>query len=201
MRAEAPEPSIRGSFITTGKAWIIKVYGQDLWDRAIKAVPAEQQAMFGLEIVASSWYSIEEWSKVLDAVRKEVFAHTGEDAAKFDRRLMFESIGSTMDKIFRVAFKLLSPTTVVAKVTPYFQRVYSHGNYTVVENEVGRCRLRLSDTPVKMNDEVRRAFPLASRWMLDIAGQEITSLEFIPSTRGLTMSSDVVIEYRPKRKS
>ena len=200
MRAEAPEPSIRGSFITTGKTWIIKTYGEDLWRRALSTLAAEQQALFGLEIVANSWYSIEEWTKVLEAVRAEVRTRTGEDAPTFDRRLMSESIGITMDKIFRVAFKLLSPTTVVAKVTPYFQKVYSHGSYTVIENEVGRCRLRLSDTPVKMEHEVRRAFPLASRWMLDIAGQEVKKLEFTPTVRGGLMSSDVVIDYVPKGK-
>lgn len=200
MRAEATEPSIRGSFITTGKAWIIKTYGEDLWQRAIKTLGPEQQALFGFEIIAGSWYSIEEWTKALDAVRAEVLAETGEDGATFDRRLMSESIGITMDKIFRVAFKLLSPTTVVAKVTPYFQRVYSHGMYTVVENELGRCRLRLSDTPIKMEHEVRRAFPIASRWMLDIAGQEVKKLEFTPTVRGGVMSSDIVMEYVPKRR-
>ena len=170
MRAEAAEPSIRGSFITTGKSWIVKTYGEELWKRAISTVAPEQQALFGFEIVSASWYSIEEWTKVLDAVRAEVLTQTGESGQTFDRRLMSESIGITMDKIFRVAFTLLSPTTVVAKVTPYFQRVYSHGQYSVIENEVGRCRLRLSDTPIKM-ERVRRAFPLTSRWMLDIAGQ------------------------------
>jgi hypothetical protein len=200
MREEAPEPSIRGSFITTGKSWIIKVYGRELWDRALASLPAEPQNMFGLEIVALSWYPLEQWQKVLNAVRAEVRAQTGEDAATFDKRLMFESIGSTMDKIFRVAFKLLSPTTCIAKVTPYFQRVYSHGRYSVLENEVGHCRLRLSDTPIKMEEEVRRAFPLAARWMLDIAGQAVVKLEFIPTMGATNISSDVVIDYVPKRK-
>ena len=199
MRQEAPEPSIRGSFITTGKSWIIKVYGRELWDRALKDLPDEQN-MFGLEIVALSWYPLVHWQKVLTAVRAEVRAQTGEDAATFDKRLLFESIGSTMDKIFRVAFKLMSPTTCIAKVTPYFQRVYSHGQYSVLENELGHCRLRLSDTPVKMADEVQRAFPLAARWMLDIAGQSVIKLEFIPTTRATNMTADVVIDYEPKRK-
>ncbi len=200
MRAEATEPSIRGSFITTGKAWIIKTYGEDLWQRALKTLGQEQQALFGFEIVAGSWYSIEEWTKALDAVRAEVLEKTGEDGPTFDKRLMHESIGITMDKIFRVAFKLLSPTTVVAKVTPYFQRVYSHGMYSVIENDLGRCRLRLSDTPLKMEQEVRRAFPIASRWMLDVAGQEVKKLEFTPTVRGGVMSSDIVIDYVPKKR-
>jgi len=200
MRAEAPEPSIRGSFITTGKAWIIKTYGEDLWRRALRVLPEEQQALFGFEIVGTSWYSIDDWTRALDAVRAEVLTKTGETGPTFDRRLMSESIGVTMDTIFRVAFKLMSPTTVVAKVTPYFQKVYSHGSYSVVENAVGRCRLRLSDTPVKMEQEVRRAFPIASRWMLDVAGQEVKKLEFTPTVRGTLMSSDIVIDYVPKGK-
>jgi hypothetical protein len=200
MRAEVPEPSIRGSFITTGKAWIIKTYGEDLWRRALATLGAEQQALFGFEIVGTSWYSIEEWTKALDAVRAEVLIKTGENGTTFDRRLMHESIGVTMDKIFRVAFKLLSPTTVVAKVTPYFQKVYSHGSYSVVENQVGRCRLRLSDTPLKMEQEVRRAFPIASRWMLDVAGQDVKKLDLTSTVRGGVMSSDIVMEYAPKGK-
>jgi hypothetical protein len=51
-----------------------------------------------------------------------------------------------------------------------------------------------------MEQEVRRAFPIASRWMLDVAGQEVKKLEFTPTVRGTLMSSDIVIDYVPKGK-
>ena len=200
MRAEAAEPSIRGSYITTGKAWIIKIYGAELFEKALLSLPAEHQDMFRMELVGIAWYPIKQWTKVLDAVRALVREKTGEDAAVFDRRLMFESISRTMDGIFRIAFSLLSPITAVAKMTPYFQKVYSHGTYSVVENESGHCKLRISDAVPAMESEVMRAFPIATSWMLDVAGQSVTRLDIFPTSQGSTMSFDVVADYKPKPK-
>jgi len=184
----------------TGKAWIIKTYGKELFERAIGTLPREDQAMFRMELVGTSWYPIRDWTRVLDAVRAEVRAATGEDAKTFDRRLMFESIGTTMNSVFRIAFALLSPMMAVAKVTPYFQKVYSHGLYAVVENEPGRCRVRLSEVPHAMADEVLRAFPLATSWVLDIAGQDVTKMSCTRKTEGLTSTFEVAAIYEPKRK-
>jgi len=198
MRAEAPEPSIRGSYISPSKAWIQKTYGDDLWEEALGTLPTEQQAIFRAELVSLAWYPLKHWTALLDAVRGNVRRKTGEDGATFDRRNLYESISGTMRTVYRIAFALLSPTTVVAKVTPYFKRVYSHGEYEVIENQAGHCRIRFRDAPVEMMPELERSFPLATSWMLDVAGQRVISHNLASHAGGQYFSCDLDIKYGPK---
>jgi hypothetical protein len=198
MRAEAPEPSIRGSYISPSKAWIQRTYGDEVWEEALATLPAEQQAIFRAELVSLAWYPLKHWTALLDAVRANVRRKTGEDSATFDRRNLYESISGTMRTVYRIAFALLSPTTVVAKVTPYFKRVYSHGEYEVLENESGHCRIRFRDAPVEMLPELERSFPLATSWMLDVAGQRVIQHQLSSHTGHQVFSCDLDIKYEPK---
>jgi hypothetical protein len=113
---------------------------------------------------------------------------------------MSESISGTMRTVYRIAFAVLSPTTVVAKVTPYFKRVYSHGEYEVIENQPGHCLIRFRDAPTEMLPELERSFPLATEWMLDVAGQKVTHRQLTSHTGPQLFSCDLVLKYEPKRK-
>jgi hypothetical protein len=200
MRAEAPEPSIRGSYISQSKAWVQKVYGEELWEKALQAVPSEQRAIFRAELVGLAWYPLKHWVAVVEGMRNAVQAQTGEDGRTFDQRHLYESISGAMRTVYRIAFAVLSPTTVVAKVTPYFKRVYSHGEYEVLENEPGHCRIRFRDAPVEMLPELERSFPLATQWMLDVAGQRVTNRQLKSHAGPTTFSCDLDITYEPKKK-
>lgn len=193
-RSEAPEPSIRGSYVNTSKSWIMKTYGEDLFRRVVTGLPKEHQAYLGV-IVSTSWYPLRTWTKVLEGVRAEVRKKSGEDERTFDRRNLNESIGAAMKVIYRLAFSVLDPTTVIAKVTPMFQRVYSHGEYEVVKNEPGMCLLRFRDAPAEMLPELQRSFPIAAGWMLETAGQTVTKEAFTPHVNGPAFSCDLELHY------
>jgi hypothetical protein len=199
MRAEAPEPSIRGSYIYPSKLWIQKTYGVDVWEKSVGVLPVEEQATYRAELVSLQWYPLRQWTAVLGAVRTTAFALKGEDGKTFDRRHLYESISGTMQTVYRIAFALLSATTVVAKVTPLFKRVYSHGEYQVIENIPGHCLIRFSDAPVEMLPELERSFPLATSWMLDVAGQKVIRHQLTSKTSGRYFSSDLSLEYQPKK--
>jgi hypothetical protein len=199
MRAEAPEPSIRGSYISPSKAWIQRIYGEDVWEKAVAVLPAEEQALYRSELVGVAWYPLRQWTAILGAVRDHALVAKGEDGKTFDRRHLYESISGTMQTVYRIAFALMSATTVVAKVTPLFKRVYSHGEYQVIENTPGQCLIRFSEAPVEMLPEVERSFPLATSWMLDVAGQKVTGVRLASKSTGRYFSSDLRLEYQPKK--
>lgn len=121
MRAEAPEPSIRGSYIGPSKAWIRETYGVELWEKGLRALPASEQALYRSEIVSVEWYPLRQWTALLAAVRDGVLVATGEDGKTFDKRHLYESISGTMQTVYRIAFALLSTTTIVAKGDAVFQ--------------------------------------------------------------------------------
>ncbi len=199
MRAEAPEPSIRGSYINPSRLWIQRTYGMDVWEKSVDVLPVAERAMYRGELVSLAWYPLRQWTAVLGSVRDSALAVNGEDGKTFDRRHIYESVSSTMQTVYRVAFALLSATTVVAKVTPLFKRVYSHGEYQVIENTLGHCLIRFSDAPVEMLPELERSFPLATGWMLDVAGQKVVRHELKSKSTGRYFSSDLTLEYQPKR--
>jgi hypothetical protein len=199
MRAEAPEPSIRGSYISPSKSWIQKNYGVDIWEKAVGVLPPEERALYRAELVSLAWYPLRQWTAVLGSVRDSALELKGEDGKTFDRRHIYESVSGTMQTVYRVAFALLSATTVVAKVTPFFKRVYSHGEYQVIENTIGHCLIRFSDAPVEMLPELERSFPLATGWMLDVAGQRVIRHELKSKASGKYFSSDLTLDYQPKR--
>jgi hypothetical protein len=196
MRAEAPVPSIRGAYINPSKAWIIRTYGREVFSQALSSLSPEQQAAFGGELVSLSWYPLGDWTRLLDSVRAHVWTTQREDEATFDRRHIYGSISTTMQTVYRIAFGLFSPQTVVAKVTPYFKRVYSHGEYEVIENEASRCLLRFSDAPSEMLPEIKRNFPIAAGWMLYTAKQQVTRQELTPRVYGPTFSCDLELHYQ-----
>jgi hypothetical protein len=201
MRAEADEPSIRGSYISPSKAWIARTYGPEVFENALRVLAPEQRAIFGAELVGMSWYPLRYWTAILDEVRAQVHKKTGEDGPTFDRRHLFESISGTMRTMYRIAFGFFAPTTIVAKVTPYFKRVYSHGDYEVIRNDLGLCVLRFKDAPVEMLPELERSFPLAASWMLDIANQTVTRRTLVPKVSGEMFSCDLTLEYRTKNQT
>jgi hypothetical protein len=199
MRAEAPEPSIRGSYISPSKAWIRRVYGDEAWENSVAVLPPDERELYRAELVSLAWYPLRQWTAILGAVRAHALTAKGEDGKTFDRRHLYEAISGTMQTVYRIAFALLSATTVVAKVTPLFKRVYSHGEYTVIENTPGHCLIRFSEAPVEMLSELERSFPLATSWMLDVAGQKVVRHQLISKSSGRYFSSDLTIEYQPKK--
>lgn len=197
MRAEALVPSIRGSFITPSKTWIVRTYGQAAYDDAVQALPPRERTAFATELVSTSWYPLSQWVQVLGAVRNHAWKLNREDEATFDRRHLHESIGTTMRTIYRVAFGLFAPETIIAKVMPLFKRVYSHGDFDVVLNQPGHCVLRFRDAPAEMLSEIRRSFPIATSWMLETAGQTVVQHKLTPHLRDDgTFSCDLEIYYR-----
>jgi hypothetical protein len=197
MRAEAPVPSIRGSYITPSKAWIIRTYGPNVYDRAVDALPARERLLFATELVSTSWYPLSQWTQVLGSVRAFAWETNREDEAAFDRRHLHESISTTMRTIYRVAFGLFSPETIIAKIMPLFKRVYSHGDFDVLQNKPGHCVLRFRDAPQDMLAEIRRSFPIATSWMLETAGQTVVQQKLTPRIQDDgVFSCDLEIYYR-----
>jgi hypothetical protein len=197
--AATEEPAIRGSYISPSKAWIIRTYGAAIFEAGLQALPPEDRGLYAGELVSLAWYPLRSWTALLDEVRRQVQLQRGESEETFDRRHMFESISGTMQKIYRVAFGLFSPTSVISKMVPYFNKVYNYGAYEVLENQEGHCVLRFKDAPVAMLSEIRRSFPLAASWMLDMAGQEVTRMRVQPRVLGSTFHCDLDIEYQSKK--
>jgi hypothetical protein len=194
----APVPSSRGAFISPSRSWIIATYGRDVYEASVATLADEHRSVFTGELISVLWYPLEPWTAILGQVRKHAWRVRGESETTFDRRHLHETIGTTLTKVYRTDLGLFDPQAIVAKVTPLLRRIYSHGDYEVVENREGRCVLRFRDAPVQMLPELQRSFPLAASWMLEIAGQEVTRQDLAPMVRAGMFSCVLTLQYRPK---
>jgi hypothetical protein len=193
---EYSTPHIRGSVIGPAKEWMIKTYGRPLFDKALGTLPKDQQPIVRGELVSVGWYPLDVWASFLEAMRREVRQTTGESADTFDRRVIFEAGHATLTRIYRFVFGLFDPTTIIGKMTPIFQRAYTHGRFDLVTNEPQHCVLRFHSAPISMATELRRLLPLVSEFMLHLAGQEIVEKKERFAPVGDAFSVTLDITYR-----
>src|SRR4051794_24576928 len=116
--------ALRGAPIKETIGWIERVYGAELFARALASCKPEISSLFTGQIWPSSLYPIRAWDTVLDAVRREVRAKTGEDAVTFDRRNVFESSNQMLRSLYSFLLSFLDQRKVMAKAPVIWQRMY-----------------------------------------------------------------------------
>jgi hypothetical protein len=192
------KPHIRGSIVGPTRSWVIKAYGRELYDRALKALPGEAQARLEGEILPVSWFPLDQFQQFVDVAYREARAASGESEREFNRRMVLESGQSALLKVYRLVFSLFDPKTVISRAVPVYRRVYSHGKVDVTVNERGRCQLRFSEVPDSMLPMVRRTFPYACEAVLDLAGQQLIEGKTSEERTGATTSVSFDATYQKK---
>jgi hypothetical protein len=200
LQPEFSEPHIKGAVVRQAKEWIIRTYGRSIYEHALGTLPKEQATVIDADLLSVGWYPVVTWNAFLSAVRRRVKAELGEDDATFDRRNIFETAPPMLTKVYRFVFGFFEPQTVVKKITPVLQRIYSHGELVVTSHEPGRLVMTFRNVPQNMLDEVKRYFPICVEFMLDLAGQEVTEMRPIVSNQGTIFSEELRVAYRKKGK-
>jgi hypothetical protein len=175
------EPHIKGSIIRSARDWIIKTYGQEMFDRALSRIPPDMRTVVGGEILSVGWYPLSIWTTFMDSARREAARMTGEDPDAFDRKNIFEAGRNTLLKVYRFVMGFMDPAGAVEKLLPVMKRVYSHGDIEIVSHERGRLVIRFFDAPVSMQAEIVRQFPISCEFMLHLASQKVTKT--VPTLR------------------
>lgn len=200
FKSEFKEPQIKGAVVRPAREWVIKTFGQELYDQALQAIRREHASVFEAEIVSVGWYPLAAWSALMNAIRREVKSQHGIEWADFDRRNVFEAGSQTLTKVYRLVFGLMSPITVIEKLMPVASRVYSHGEATVISHTEGHLVLAFKDAPVSMLEEIKRMFPLSAELMLHLAGQQVTEMRSIVETHEGRFQLKLNITYTKQRK-
>jgi hypothetical protein len=190
------EPHIKGSVIRSARDWIIKTYGQEMFDRAVARIPGEMRSVIAGELLSVGWYPLVTWTTFMDSARREVTRTTGEAPEEFDRKNIFEAGRNTLLKVYRFMMGFMDPAGAVEKLLPVLKRIYSHGDIEILSHERGRLVLRFFDAPLSMQGEVVRQFPLSCEFMLHLASQRVTKITPTLRVDGNTVSYQLDIEYQ-----
>jgi len=190
------DPHIKGSVVRSAKEWIIKTYGEELFHRALAAIPKEMRDTIQGEVLSVGWYPLTTWTTFMDSVRREVKRTTGEDADEFDRRNIFEAGKNTVIKVYRFVLGFFDPATAVDKILPVLRRIYSHGDIKLISHDPGRLVVRFDEAPLSMQTEVTKQFPLSCEFMLHVASQRVTNVRPTLRTEGSRFSLELEIQYK-----
>jgi hypothetical protein len=133
------EGKLNGAPIKTAIVWVRKTYGADLYARALDSCGAEIRGIFSAEVFAGTYYPIQAWDTVLDAIRREVKAKTGEDEATFDRRNIFEAGNQIVLSLYSFVLQFMDPRKVVTKLNALWTRLYPDCTVKIVTNELEHC--------------------------------------------------------------
>lgn len=193
------EPQIKGAIILPARDWMAKTYGATTYERALAAIRPDAAEMVRGKIVSVGWYPLSAWTAFTGAMRKEVFASTGEDGKTFDRRIVFEPTRETLLKIYRFVLSLFEVSSATEKLVPVMNRVYSHGKIEMVSHVPGEIVMLFHDAPPSMQDEIQRQFPLACEFMLHLAGQQTTEVRPVFKAQGGKISLQLHMKYRKGR--
>jgi hypothetical protein len=130
--------------VKDARDWARTAYGPEAYRRALWTLSADERALLDGPILAGAWYPLELWDRFLGAMRAE--AHEkGESEAQFDGRIMREAGSVILKSLYKFILGLLSPKSVIDKVTLVWNRAYNEGRCEVVENVPGRGVLRYAD--------------------------------------------------------
>jgi len=193
------EPQIKGAIILPARDWMVKTYGVPTYERALAAIRTDAAEIVRGKIVSVGWYPLYAWTAFSSAMRKEVFAATGEDGKTFDRRVVFEPTRETLLKIYRFVLSLFEVSSATEKLVPVMNRVYSHGKIEMVSHLPGEIVMLFHDAPPSMQEEIQRQFPLACEFMLHLAGQQTTEVRPVFKTQSGKISLELHMKYRKGR--
>jgi len=193
------EPQIKGAIILPARDWMVKTYGVATYERALAAIRPDAAEIVRGKLVSVGWYPLYAWTAFSNAMRKEVFAATGEDGKTFDRRVVFEPTRETLLKIYRFVLSLFEVGSATEKLVSVMNRVYSHGKIEMVSHVPGEIVMLFRDAPPSMQDEIQRQFPLACEFMLHLAGQQTTEVRPIFKAQGGKVSLELHMKYRKGR--
>ncbi len=133
----AREPRVKGVSFKSVMAVYTELKGAPALDAALASLTAEQAEELRYRVVATHWYPIPLYRALLGAI-----VDTSGGGAELVKTIGYRSTQRDMTGVHRFAFKLLSPTMVLAVTNRLFGTYYDTGTAETVESRPGFARAR-----------------------------------------------------------
>ncbi len=136
--APARGPSVKGVAFGTVMKVVAELRGAALAERALEAMSDEvRDALRFRTIIAAGWYPVP-WYR---AMWSGVLAASGE-GADFVRVVGRAAIESDFNSLYRAAFRMLGPRTLLSLGVKHFGHIYDTGSVEVVDARSNSVRVK-----------------------------------------------------------
>jgi hypothetical protein len=170
MTAEENGPRIKGAVIKDPRDWMRTAYGPEAYQSALSTLPAAERLLVDGPILAGSWFPLPVWDRFQAAMREEARVRRGHSDMQFNARNMREAGSRTIRTIYKFLLGLMSAKATIGKAVILYNRVYSEGQFEVVENEVGRAVVRYGDASPSFRTNLTHNFPSGLMFLLEQGG-------------------------------
>lgn len=132
------EPKVKGVTLRSALQALQRLRGKAGFDATVGFLPDHlaEEVRFGT-IIASRWYPIEMYC----ALHAAMIAGTRE-GDRIIREVEREAARADMTGVYRIAFKLISPQTLITLSSRLFNTYYDTGTVETLESRKGHVRIR-----------------------------------------------------------
>ncbi len=158
-------PKVKGVTLRSAMQALERLRGKALCEAAIQLMPLElAEGMRYGTILASRWYPVS-WYRDLHSA---IVSATNE-GERIIRMVEREAARSDMTGVYRVAFKLLSPETLINLSSRLFSTYYDTGRAETLDSRKGYVRVRWSGC-TGFNRNIWAGLFASCEMMLELAG-------------------------------
>ena len=127
----------KGVNFVFAKEYILRQYGEDVWQRALARLPEEQATVWSGAIVPFGAYSFPAFKAMARALAEESGQRDDRELAK-----MYEFIADrSLNAVYKIFLKLAHPSFVIGNYPKLWSRFFTTGSVTVPTAEPGIAKL------------------------------------------------------------
>jgi hypothetical protein len=128
----------KGVNFVFAKEYILREYGEEVWQRALARLTDEQATVWSGAFVPFGAYSFPAFKAMAHAVAEESGQRDDRELAK-----MYEFIADrSLNAVYKIFFKLANPSFVIGNYPKLWSRFFTTGSVTVPTAEKGFAKLR-----------------------------------------------------------
>ena len=158
-------PKVKGVTLRSALQALERLRGKAIYDATVAAMPSDlAEAVRYRTIIASKWYPIEWYCAVHAAMMTAT--HEGE---RLIRDVERDAARADMTGVYSIAFKLLSPQTLINLSSRLFSTYYDTGSVETLEARKGYVRIRWSGC-TGFNRTIWVGIVASCEYMLELAG-------------------------------
>ena len=135
---------VKGSALRSSMNFLRENYPAPTVELILKGLPEEDRKILALPILASSWYPIEVLSRLARAMEKE----TPGDPEDLFTRLGKQSCEDGLNTIYKIFFKVGTPSFIIKRVAQVWSNYYDEGRMTILSSTSNTVHVRLDERPM-----------------------------------------------------
>jgi hypothetical protein len=131
---------VKGTAVQSSLRYVRERFGEGPLARVIEALPEGDRAAFGHGVLASSWYGMDAFLRLMQEAERQLRAQEPDVIRKMGRA----SCEYGVTGVYKIFFKVGSPEFIISRAARVFTSYYDTGELKIVESGAKRVVAELA---------------------------------------------------------